>query len=488
MNSRTRYEGRNCGDHRRDHDPAAGLMPAIFFLSLPPVGESTTAGDEPLARRARRRARLQRPHLVRRHHRPVRLRAAGAPMPAAPTRTPASVRRAHAHDSTAPARRGRRFRRHRLSCRGVPRTEGREGVKQWNERSVDACEAPRLAVAGAILLTFVLALAPGASAAFKPLFTATSAGERRHAELQPAGDERRHRDPRVLRAADLRRQAPDDGRRRSSARRPATPSQPTCAARRCRSTARSASPPRRRRSRPAAAPTVGDAATACAGSERARRRLEPDADRLQPDDPARDRRAEASTRARWPARLALFVCPPPADLPAGTTGRAPLGLKIVQLTLRLTNAFTVPAGHARLAPARRRRTRRASAARTRPPPPRPRRSTPRRRSSRSPRSPAGRTGRRLGPAHASPARASAGSTVRILAGGKQVGSATTSAAGSLRRPAVTLKSSASDADVAKVVVPARYLRRARSPAFAPLPCMTSIVSGLRDERAARVAG
>jgi hypothetical protein len=35
-----RYEGRNCGDRRRDpDDPAAGLMPAIFYLSLPVAGE-----------------------------------------------------------------------------------------------------------------------------------------------------------------------------------------------------------------------------------------------------------------------------------------------------------------------------------------------------------------------------------------------------------------------------------------------------------------
>ena len=35
-----RYEGRNCGDHRRDpDDPAAGLMPAIFYLDLPVAGE-----------------------------------------------------------------------------------------------------------------------------------------------------------------------------------------------------------------------------------------------------------------------------------------------------------------------------------------------------------------------------------------------------------------------------------------------------------------
>ena len=37
-----RYEGRNCGDHRCDPvDPVVGLMPAIFYLSLPPVETAT---------------------------------------------------------------------------------------------------------------------------------------------------------------------------------------------------------------------------------------------------------------------------------------------------------------------------------------------------------------------------------------------------------------------------------------------------------------
>jgi hypothetical protein len=43
-------------------------------------------------------------------------------------------------------------------------------------------------------------------------------------------------------------------------------------------------------------------------------------------------------------RIAVSICPPPADVPPGTAGRAPLGLKIVRLTLGLQNVFDVPEG------------------------------------------------------------------------------------------------------------------------------------------------
>ena len=42
--------------------------------------------------------------------------------------------------------------------------------------------------------------------------------------------------------------------------------------------------------------------------------------------------------------MSLSICLPPADVPLGTSGRAPLGSKIVRLSLTLTNVFTVPAG------------------------------------------------------------------------------------------------------------------------------------------------
>ena len=73
----------------------------------------------------------------------------------------------------------------------------------------------------------------------------------------------------------------------------------------------------------------------------------------------------------------------------------------------------------------------------------------------------------------------------IIAGGKQVGRATTSASGNFAA-SVTLKSTPATL-TAKVVVPARYLVCA-SPAFAPLPCTTSIVSGFATSAHARVAG
>ena len=78
----------------------------------------------------------------------------------------------------------------------------------------------------------------------------------------------------------------------------------------------------------------------------------------------------------------------------------------------------------------------------------------------------------------------AGRTVRILAAGKQVGAAKTNAAGAfsatvpLTSTPVTL--------IATVAVPAKYAACA-SPAFAPLPCTTSIAAGFLATAHARVA-
>ncbi len=173
--------------------------------------------------------------------------------------------------------------------------------------------------------------------------------------------------------------------------------------------------------------------------------------------------------------LALSICPQPAAVPTGTAGRAPLGLKIVYLALRFPNLFTVPAGthvwHLKATPY-------APASATA--------------------NPAAATEAEV--QHALPGRLTlaasprsrpkraavsgrltlagegvAGQTVRILAAGKTVGKTKTNASGTfattvaLPRAGVALK--------AKAVVPARYLPSCAHPAFAPIPCTTSIVTG-----------
>ena len=184
--------------------------------------------------------------------------------------------------------------------------------------------------------------------------------------------------------------------------------------------------------------------------------------------------------------IAFFVCPPPADLPAGTAGRSPLGLKIVHLTLQAHERLHRPAGHARLAPQGHAVLARHGAARTPP-------------GAAEAEAEHGTPQQLTLAAKAAGAKRSdvsgrltlagkgvAGRTVLILAGGKQVGKAQTNASGAfdttvaLKQPPAML--------TAKVVVPARYLAPCAHPAFAPLPCTTSIVAGFATSAHARVAG
>jgi hypothetical protein len=176
----------------------------------------------------------------------------------------------------------------------------------------------------------------------------------------------------------------------------------------------------------------------------------------------------------------LFVCPPPADVPAGAVGGSPLGMKIVRLTLRLTNAFTVPAGthvwHLKATPyvTGSMTANAAGAAEAEAHYALPQQLTLTTKASSSNRS---SVSGRLTLA----GKGVAGRTVRILAGGKQVGSAETSASGAFATT-VTIKPHA--LVTAKVVVPATYSACAQ-PVFAPLPC-TTIVSGFATTASARV--
>ena len=67
-----------------------------------------------------------------------------------------------------------------------------------------------------------------------------------------------------------------------------------------------------------------------------------------------------------------------------------------------------------------------------------------------------------------------GRTVRILADGKQVGTATTNASGEYQATVATGMSRATL--IASAFVPARYRSSCVQPAFAPIPCMSSIVA------------
>jgi hypothetical protein len=180
---------------------------------------------------------------------------------------------------------------------------------------------------------------------------------------------------------------------------------------------------------------------------------------------------------------ALVMCPPPADLPTGTAGRAQLGLKLVHLTLRFGSVFTVPDGthtwHLRATPY-----------------------TP-------------GTGV-ANPAAAAEAEAQhglpqelthvakpgtayradvsgrltlngagiGGQTVRILEGARQLGTAKTNAAGDFA--AAVLPHSTHAVLTAQAVVPALYHSPCTKPAFAPLPCATSIRAGFSATGHARV--
>jgi hypothetical protein len=181
--------------------------------------------------------------------------------------------------------------------------------------------------------------------------------------------------------------------------------------------------------------------------------------------------------------LAFFVCPPPPGVPAGTPGRSPLGLKIVHLTLRLADAFTVPAGthvwHLKATPYTpgTAQPNAAAAAEAEAEHTTPQQLTLAARAVGAKRSDV--SGRlTLG------GKGVGGRTVLIWAGGKQVGKAQTNAAG---RFGVTVAVKKLPATLtAKVVVPARYVAPCAHPAFAPLPCTTSIVSGFATSARARV--
>jgi hypothetical protein len=170
-------------------------------------------------------------------------------------------------------------------------------------------------------------------------------------------------------------------------------------------------------------------------------------------------------------RLAIAVCPAPADVAAGTAGRAPLGLKIVRLALRLESAFTVPAGvhtwHLRATPYTPKSaaanaagaleleaqhglpqtltltTRRAASGRVRV---------------------SGRL--TLG------GKPVAGATVSIRGGGVALGTAKTNARGAYAATVAARRTLG-----ARAVVPARYFSSCLEPALAPLPCVSSIRAG-----------
>jgi hypothetical protein len=227
---------------------------------------------------------------------------------------------------------------------------------------------------------------------------------------------------------------------------------------------------------PLGATTVGDAARACAGAPTLATVWSLTLDVFNVTVPLAIgvQRIDAGPMA---GSIAFSVCPPPAGVPAGTPGRAPLGLKVVHLTLRLTNAFAVPQGthvwHLKATPfapgtgqPNAAAAAEAEAEHAAPP-----------------RLTLAAKGSTVSGRLTVAGKGVGGRTILISAGGKQVGRATTSATGAfsatvaLKRVPATL--------TAKVVVPARYLACA-SPAFAPLPCTTSIVSGFAASAHARV--
>ena len=239
-----RYEGRNCGDPMRVRRPG-GRTDARDLLPLTPPGGDGD-GDESLL--AARHVPCGRAASVRR--RLDRVPSATGSQAAAP---PAPIA---ATASRTARRAGRRFAEGRLPwSRAVTRGSG---VKLRNGLRV------RVAVAASAGIA-VLALAPGASAAFRPLFTATSSGDVVTAQLQPVGRQRRHGDACLLRAAELRREARRRRWARSSALRRGTPGQPHA---RRDDSARRDDP---RRTADGVARAVSDlSAAACSGSTRSR--------------------------------------------------------------------------------------------------------------------------------------------------------------------------------------------------------------------------
>jgi len=329
----------------------------------------------------------------------------------------------------------------------------------------------------------VLALAPGASAAFKPLFTAASSGDvvtvsYSQAETNDGTASMAFYAPATYKpkldgkvgsvvgtvtgigiAADLRGSTlPLDGTIRV-----ASPTAPLAAG---------------------SATTVGDAAKACTGASTfaATWTLT-----LQTFNVTLPLAIGVQTLDSGPTGggVALSLCLPPADVATGTAGRSPLGLKVVHLALKLTGAFTVPAGthvwHLRATPYTPGTGQPNTAAATE--------------AEASYATPQQLTlaAKAVGAKRSDVSgrltlagKGVAGRTVLIMAGGKQVGKAQTNASGaysatvSLKQLPVTL--------TAKVVVPARYVAPCTQPAFAPLPCASAIVSGFATSAHARVAG
>jgi hypothetical protein len=173
--------------------------------------------------------------------------------------------------------------------------------------------------------------------------------------------------------------------------------------------------------------------------------------------------------------LALFICPPPAGVPAGTAGRAPLGMKLVYLRMWLTKLPVSSAGthvwHVKATPYTpgTALANPAAAAEAEAEYGRPAQLT-------LDATPAGKPKRASVSGRLTLAGAGvAGQTVRILLGKKRIGTAKTNASGAfattvvLPRATVLLK--------AKVAVPARFPKTCADPAFATIPCTSSIVSG-----------
>jgi hypothetical protein len=340
-------------------------------------------------------------------------------------------------------------------------------VKKWHART---------ALSGAAAAA-LLALAPAASAAFEPVLTATSAGDTVTLSYSQAAANDgtavlafyapatyRAKLPTAVGsvvgsatgtgvAADLRGSTlPLDGTIRV-----ASPTTPLAAG---------------------SATTLGDAAQACAGSSTLDSTWTLSLNVFDVTVPLAIGVQHVGS-GQEPGGIALFVCPPPADVPAATPGRAPLGLKVVHLTLRLSGLFTVPAGthvwHLKATPyapgtARPNPAAAAEAEAEQAAPPLLTLAA----------KASGAVSGRLTVA----GRGVGGRTVQLWAAGRRVGRATTKSSGAFaatvapRRLPATL--------TAKVVVPARYVA-CTSPAFAPLPCTTSIVSGFATSARARVA-
>jgi hypothetical protein len=317
----------------------------------------------------------------------------------------------------------------------------------------------------------VLALAPGASAAFRPLFTATSAGNVVTVSYsQPAADDGAASLVFYAPAAYVAKLAASPGSVVGTATGTAIAADIRGSTMPLDGTIRAAAP-----STPVASSCAGSGAPAAVWALT-----------LGGFDESIPLTIGVQKLDSGPMAggVALSVCPPAADLPVGTTGRSPLGMKIVHLTLKLTNAFAVPAGthvwHLKATPYTpgSAQPNAAGAAEAEAEHAAPERLTLAAKAAGAKRSDVSGRLTLAG-------KGVAGRTVRILAGGKQVGTAKTNAAGDfaasvkLKRTPATL--------VAKVVVPARYGACA-TPAFAPLPCTTSIAAGFATTAHVRVSG